>query len=287
MKKNAIILLLVLISAIVLFALQSANYILTPQAASTGGLKAVSGNYSGVSTAGQASSGVMTSANHTNISGFVGALIGSGANTPPSIGNFKVDGEVIIDNDYVTSDGLLTATILDLESAVSQESSSISIDGSSTTFANLTSPSTYDASSGQLSVQLDLADGNHTIIIQAYDVNNDSSSLTRLVKVDAGGTKVANALVYPNPFDPSAGSARLGYQMNQDADVTLYLFNEINQLVWKRTYPSGSNGGKSGYNEILWNGVTDFGLTAANGAYFLRIVSGGKQIGRIRIAVLR
>ncbi|MBN2058088.1 MAG: hypothetical protein JW782_04785 [Candidatus Saganbacteria bacterium] len=268
-------------------ALISTHYTIAPQAATSGGSRSYSSNNSNLSSSGQASSAKMTSANYINISGFAGSLLSGTDSTPPSIGNFKVDGEPVVDNDYVKSDGLLTATILDLDSAISQESSSISIDGTATALSALVSPNSYDALSGTLTYQLNLSDGEHTMILSARDTSNNSASLTRIVKVDSSGAKAANAFIYPNPYNPSNGNARIAYQLNQDADITLYLFNEINQLVWKRTYPSGSNGGSSGYNEIEWNGTTDFGQVAGNGAYFLRIVSGGKQIGRIKIAILR
>ena len=206
--------------------------------------------------------------------------------TAPSITSVKVNSATIVNNDYVKKDGTLTAVVQDA-TGVSIEASAMIIDSVTTLFKDLTLPSTYDASTGNLTYVLNLSTGTHTIVISAVDYNNNTSTYTRTVKVDSGEPAANMAYIYPNPFNPLQGSARIAYQLNQDADITLYMFNEINQLVWKRVYLSGVNGGKSGYNEISWDGNTDFGELAPNGPYFLRIVSGGRMIGKIKIAVLK
>ncbi|MBI5699199.1 hypothetical protein HZC35_02660 [Candidatus Saganbacteria bacterium] len=95
-------------------------------------------------------------------------------------------------------------------------------------------------------------------------------------------------LNYPNPFNPAAGeTTSIEYSLAADTGVTIYIFNVINQPVKRISCPSGQNGGRAGYNQVVWEGYTDFNELAANDAYVARVVSGGKQIGKCKIVVLR
>ncbi|MCX5750100.1 MAG: hypothetical protein NT099_00250 [Candidatus Saganbacteria bacterium] len=286
MNKRIILTFIVLLClTAVVFAGQSSNFTSSPEATSSGGGNASSSNFSSNTSVGSVSGGNLVSASFSALSGFLSMLVGADI-TAPTITTVKIDSQTVVNNDYVKKDGTLTAVVQD-GTGVSIESSAMIIDSSTTYFKNLTSPSTYDASTGNLTYVLNLSTGTHTIVISAVDYNNNTSTYTRTVRVDTGDPAAAMAYIYPNPFNPLNGPAKIAYQLNRDSDVTLYMFNEINQLVWKRVYLSGVNGGKSGYNEISWDGNTDFGDLAGNGPYFLRIVSGGKMIGKIKIAVLK
>ena len=65
-----------------------------------------------------------------------------------------------------------------------------------------------------------------------------------------------------------------------------YIFDIRGVLIKKTNYPSGSMGGKAGYDEVTWDGKDDFGSTVGNGIYPFRIVAGGRVLGRGKIAVL-
>lgn len=269
------------------FSQSSENYIIQTRFFGAGGRTSTSENYSNLHSVGGSPLGRSNSDLYANDAGFVGEVSGSETSTPPSIESVAFDSREVVDNDYIAADAEMTATIVNLGGGVSVEASKVVVGNTTTYFSDLTSPSTYDASTGSLTFQHDLAVGAHTIQIVAFNTSNDSSAYSRSLKVETGDVSAAQALIYPNPYNPSQGNARIGYQLNKDANVTIYIFNEINQLVWRRNYNSGTNGGRVGYNEITWDGQTDFGQTAANGAYFLRIAAEGKVVGRIKIAVLR
>jgi len=95
-------------------------------------------------------------------------------------------------------------------------------------------------------------------------------------------------LNYPNPFNPAAGqTTSIEYTLGENTDITIYIFNPINQLTKKISCPRGSTGGSSGYNQVPWDGYTDFNELAANDVYIARVVAGGKQIGKCKIVVLK
>jgi hypothetical protein len=205
----------------------------------------------------------------------------------PTISNVKIDDQPVVNGDYINSAAMLTATVTDQGSGISTSESKVLVDGQSTTFADLTAPSSYEISSGLLVFELNLNTGTHTIEIQAVDNNSNSSTYQRTVRVDTGATDATTPMVHPNPYNPNQGDLLIGYQLSKDIDARIYIFNEINQLVWRRYNIPGYEGGKAGYNEIGWNGRDDNRRLVANGPYFLRLVVGGKLIGKAKIAVLR
>jgi hypothetical protein len=94
-------------------------------------------------------------------------------------------------------------------------------------------------------------------------------------------------LAYPNPFSPiKYYSVDFTYTLTANTDVTLYIFNSNAQLIAKKLYSSGTQGGIAGFNRVSWNGKTDFGETISAGAYIIKIVVDKKVIGTIKLAVI-
>ncbi|MEK7376758.1 MAG: hypothetical protein AABZ57_06325, partial [Candidatus Margulisiibacteriota bacterium] len=93
----------------------------------------------------------------------------------------------------------------------------------------------------------------------------------------------------PNPFDPSSGKASIIFELDSDAETSLYVFNVSAELVYRRDFSSGSNGAKAGTNRIEWDGIDSFSRLAANGVYFARLIErpSGKVLSKGKIAVVR
>lgn len=83
---------------------------------------------------------------------------------------------------------------------------------------------------------------------------------------------------YPNPFNPST---TIGYVLNQDAFVTLGIYNVLGQEV--RTLISGNQ--KAGVREVAWDGKTGDGLVAASGVYIFRLSVAGISSSKKMILV--
>jgi len=118
-------------------------------------------------------------------------------------------------------------------------------------------------------------DGSSSIMANAFEVKTLASGM--------------QAINYPNPFDPTKEQTTIIYQLDADADTMLLIFNISAELMYKQQYLSGTNGGKSGNNSIIWNGYNSFGELSANGLYFGRIVdrASGKVLAKCKIAVSR
>lgn len=94
----------------------------------------------------------------------------------------------------------------------------------------------------------------------------------------------------PNPFDPSRGPTQIAYTLSTAADIQLYMFNQLGDIIWQKHYSAGDNGGRAGLNNLQWDGTSDYSENVPTGVYVLRIVtrSGGtRELARMKIAVLR
>lgn len=254
----------------------------------TGGTGSSAG-YIGIALVGAPATGKTSSSSYTSVGG-TGIIIITTSATAPAISNIRVDNVPVINGDYIKRDGTLTATVSS-DAGINTNTSSVEIDGTATTFAALTGASSYDAATKVLTYKLNLtADGNHTIRIHAADVSGQSATASLTVKVDTGDLKAVAVYIYPNPYNPNAAggtNARIGYQLNKDANTAIYLFNAVGELVYKREYTTGTQADRTGYNEVTWDGKSDFGSVVGNDIYFLRVVSDGKPVGKTKIAVIK
>ncbi len=95
---------------------------------------------------------------------------------------------------------------------------------------------------------------------------------------------------YPSVFKPATGvgderTLRIAYDLTAHASVTLYLYDVGGKIIWTYKAAAGAEGGRAGYNEVDWNGITDLGGYIGNGIYVLKIVSGDKVLGTGKIVV--
>ena len=77
---------------------------------------------------------------------------------------------------------------------------------------------------------------------------------------------------YPNPFNPETW---IPFQLNQDAEVSVSIYNVSGRLV--RTFPIGFRSAGiylSQDKAIYWNGRTDNGETVSSGIYFYQLNAG-------------
>lgn len=284
--KFAIILITVMLPIVAHAGMSSSSYSIPASGIGVTGGSSSSPSYTGIAVVGAPASGKTSSASYTSNSG-TGVVIVTTSATAPAISNLRIDGVPVLNNDYIKKNGVLTATIT-ADAGLDLGASSVEVDGTATTFAALSGGSTYDAATKVLTYHLNLtSDGNHTLSIRAADVSGQSTTASLTVKVDTGDIKAVAVYCYPNPYNPNSGNARIAYQLNKDADTAIYLFNAVGELVYKREYASAAAGGATGYNEVTWDGKSDFGSIIGNDIYFLRVVSGGKPVGKTKIAVIK
>lgn len=78
---------------------------------------------------------------------------------------------------------------------------------------------------------------------------------------------------YPNPFNPST---TISYNLKDNAQVTLDIYNIRGQLVKSLVHEKQS----SGKHSIVWNGRDESNTSCASGVYLYRLKAGEALITR-------
>jgi hypothetical protein len=100
----------------------------------------------------------------------------------------------------------------------------------------------------------------------------------------------STVLNWPNPFNPDKDTVKIQYDLADDKNVSVNIYDLTMNLVWKRDFAAGSDGGTSSKkNEISWDGRTDFGDICANGIYLVMVIdsNGKKLLAKGKIAILK
>ena len=79
---------------------------------------------------------------------------------------------------------------------------------------------------------------------------------------------ITNLQNYPNPF---RHSTRISYELLEDANSTLLIFDALGRLVVSVANESQ----KAGTHEIVWDGRTNAGVSVSSGMYFYKLTAEG------------
>lgn len=212
-----------------------------------------------------------------------------------SVYYFAVDGIKLLSGDILGATSNISV-VFSSESGINMGSFRLYIDGTEVTDGTNIYYDSYSTdgifTTVNYKIKTALSEGTYTIMASATDPSGILYEDERTnLQVMAAGTKtvVGYVLPYPNPFDPTAGSVKLTYRLSTDTNVTIYIFDVNGRLAWKENYQSGFNGGKAGYNEVLWNGFDVFNRILDNDVYLIRIVESGtgKVMGKGKVVILK
>jgi thermitase len=137
--------------------------------------------------------------------------------------------------------------------------------------------------------------GYYRLRLTAYDRAGTSSAVSALLNLmGEPPTKEVNPQTglpltfgLPNPFDRTVTSeTSFVYSLSGNFNVTIYLFDLNGNLIWRKSYLAGENGGKAGPNNPSWNGQSLYGERAVNGLYFYQVTADQKVLARGRLIVL-
>lgn len=130
------------------------------------------------------------------------------------------------------------------------------------------------------------ATGPWTVVVTNPDGQSGSLPDGFKIKTWSSPTQI---MVYPTPYNPLKGPAIIIYQLEQDTNAAVLIYNISHELIFRQDFAAGLSGGRKGDNSLSWNGYSKFGELAANGVYFVRLVdrSNGKILAKGKIAVSR
>jgi hypothetical protein len=135
-----------------------------------------------------------------------------------------------------------------------------------------------------------LVDGNYIYKVEAEDI----TSAKQVEEINQLQVRASSALAlqkpplaYPNPFNPDSGqNLYIGYELTRSANIILRIYNTFMEQVTRIEYPTGSNGGNAGYNEVIWD-TKDNGREVGNGTYIFLLEGEGRILSLGRVTILK
>lgn len=145
--------------------------------------------------------------------------------------------------------------------------------------------------SGQISYQLfNLTEGEHTLKIKAWDVQNNSSerSISFTVRNEES-LVISNVFNYPNPFTSNTSFYFDHNQLNEELDVQIQIMTVSGKLIKTLNNSFTTNSFKG--EQTSWDGLDDFGDALARGVYVYKLTvsnSVGEKVTQIeKLVVLK
>ncbi len=137
---------------------------------------------------------------------------------------------------------------------------------------------------GVYGLRLRVYDKADRISSQTLSVNVLSVTPTREVGPVAG---LPLTYTLPNPFDRTATSeVTFNYYLEGNFNTQIFLFDLSGNLLWRRNYITGTDGGKSGANSPSWDGNDFSGSNVPTGVYLYQVIAEQKVIARGKIVIL-
>lgn len=136
----------------------------------------------------------------------------------------------------------------------------------------------------------DLAEGEHTLSLRAWD-NYNNSNTEEITFVVARNEKVAlnHVLNYPNPFTSYTDFQFEHNYENQNIEAQVQIFTISGKLV-KTLYKEIDNPTSRVHGELIWDGLDDFGNSIGKGVYIykltVKIPESGKTANKIEKLVI-
>ncbi|NLB34555.1 MAG: hypothetical protein GX817_01865, partial [Elusimicrobia bacterium] len=153
-------------------------------------------------------------------------------------------------------------------------------------------PAIYDAETGILKYRvgdnLVRNNGEYNLKISATNTGYGEFALgaSEEVSFTARRQGIADAVSYPNPFDPALGDATLRYVLSEDAEVTINIYDTSRNLVMTLIENEPR---REGQNEDKWSGRNFACRNLSNGIYYLEFIAEGSKENRVyqTIAIFR
>ncbi len=127
-----------------------------------------------------------------------------------------------------------------------------------------------DYTQGEMRYPLeDLALGEHTIEVKAWDVaNNSGSSKTTFIVADSDGGALAHVLNYPNPFTDNT-SFQFEHNFSGAAKVRIDIYSVDGKII--KTIDKEINAEGFRVDDITWDGKDEYGDQLAKGVYLYKV----------------
>ncbi len=117
----------------------------------------------------------------------------------------------------------------------------------------------------------ELSDGNHTLTLKVWDVNNNSGkAYTEFVVANDAKLAIRHLYNYPNPFTTKTKFLFEHNKFNETLEVLLRIFTISGKLI-KTIEMDITSKGNNHSNPIEWDGLDDFGDRIGRGVYLYQL----------------
>jgi outer membrane protein assembly factor BamB len=199
--------------------------------------------------------------------------------TPPRIAKVSINNVQVGTGSFINSKPLIQASISDNVS-VDPESLKIFIDN--TEFV----PDSFIGGLMKYKQKIPLSPGKHNMKVVAADISGNKADPWEVKGVRVSeGIEAADISTFPTPFNPLAGPVYVSYRLNANAETNIYIYDKFGSLIYSMNFGEGTNGGKRGWNKIVWNGVTGSDSIVGNGEYSFKIVANRNLVGKGQVIV--
>ena len=221
---------------------------------------------------------------NTSAEGFMAYAFNVLTGDKPIMARFKTNANTTYPGDSIDAHAKIE---VNLSSYSSLESGRLILDGVAHSLSFIKVDTNYYAT---YEVTGTFSDGIHGITVEAFDVNGNGMTyeVYPLYVRSASDTAVQSTpLSFPNPFDPGTQTTALSYTLTKNSDITLSFHDLSGTTIAKKSYTSGDNGGRAGYNEVTWDGKSDTGSYVGNGIYIYLIIGDGKVLSKGKVTVVK
>ncbi len=208
-----------------------------------------------------------------------------GDNTPPSIRMYLND-ESFVNGATVAPSSLLIAHLSD-ENGITTSGNGL-IQGISLRLGEETISvnefytsdlDTYQSGTVVYPLQ-DLAPGDYTLTLRAYDTHNNlNTSSIQFTVSDESFISLFNQVTYPNPVSESATFSFEHDREEQDLDILLVVYNAKGEIVNRTNYEFENS---DRLVELNWNARTNSGQRLNRGLYFYRLIVKSRFDGAVK-----
>ncbi|OGI11683.1 MAG: hypothetical protein A2Y40_01320 [Candidatus Margulisbacteria bacterium GWF2_35_9] len=154
--------------------------------------------------------------------------------------------------------------------------------------------SNYPASMVGTGYTISLSDSSSVVKEQKITFDNyvmtesnimDSFIVTSNTTPNASETLIiGESYAYPNPFSEST---QIGFELNRNADIKIYIYNIYAIPVRMITCSSGGIGGVAGYNKVSFDGTDNLSNRLPNGVYIYLLVNNNRVIYKGKLGINR
>jgi len=196
---------------------------------------------------------------------------------PPQL-QITFDGVPIVNGDYVSAKPSILMKLFDNSPLPIQDTSNVSLRLDNLRIPYVNNPQlTYSFPAtgnekAELQFQPQLADGSHSLFIDAQDASGNplSSSPFRVDFAVRNAPTLQNVYNYPNPF---SGETYFTFNLTGSTfpdELKVRIYTVAGRLIHTLLVPVGSL--RFGFNRVYWDGRDNDGNEIANGVYFYTMV---------------